>query len=264
VARAVSTVLDVAVCLLFVGAAVATLAGAPQAADHAGGPDADASARTVATATTAVPAGADRLAHDTLAGHLGDGAVVGACLDGDRAVTTDYPEAVANETANLTSDRVFVTARWEPYPGAPLNGTVVAGREPPPDATVAARTLTVDSGVAVPARPDTFDALASDLAAAFVTRLFPPERTYARLVDGRTARSTVARYRHVAAATDADADVVTAAAADGDVHAANEVLADALAPRLAADLRERYPTPAAATDDLTVGEADVVVRRWEP
>ena len=176
-ARGVSTVLDVAVCLLVVGAAVATLASIPPAGgDDA--PDADATARLLATGTVAVPAD-DGTGHATYGAHLARGAVSAATVEDRRLLETPYPAAVRQETANATGDRTFVTARWEPYPDA------------------------VDADVGEP---------------------------------------------------------VT----EADVEAANAALAEALAERLTADLRERYRSPEAAAADVTVDEVTVVVRRWEP
>lgn len=260
-ARAVSTVLDVAVCLLLVGAAVATLMAAPQPDEPSVGRDAGTAASKVATVTTTVGAGAGRSSHATLAEHLGTAAVANARLNGGPVVDGDYPAAVANETDSLTGPRTSVTARWEPYPGAALAGTVSAGERPPPDADVAARTLTVDSGIGEPDRVDSFDGLARSLADAYVAWLFPPERTYANLVDGRTAPRTTDRYRSAAERLEAD---VSPSVAERDVRSANDRLAASLARRLEADLRDRYRTPEAAAANVPVDEVELVVRRWEP
>lgn len=260
-ARAVSTVLDVSVCLLLVGAAVATLALAPNVADRPSGPDGDAAASTVATVTTTVPAGDDRRAHDSLAGHLATAAVANAHLDGDRVVETTYPAAVADETDALTDDGTYVTARWEPYPDAPFGGTVASGARPPPSADVAARTLTVDSGVAGPNGVRTFEGLARTIGDSYVAWLFPPERTYTSLADPRTADRTSGRYRSAATTLDTDLD---SPVADGEVRVANDRLSSALARRIEADLRDRYATPETAATAVKVDEVELVIRRWEP
>lgn len=259
-ARAVSTVLDVAVALLLVGAAVATLAAAPAPSTRPAAPVADATAERVATVTTTVPVGGERRSHATLAGHLAAAAVDGARLDGDPVVETPYPARVANETDALTGHRVSVTARWEPYPDAPLLGTVVVGGCTPPDAEVAARTLTVPSGVEFREADDSFAALARALAEAYVTWRFPPARTHAHLADDRTADRTARRYRSAAGTLGTHVGRV----ADREVRAANEELAAALAARLESDLRDRYVTPRAAAADVAVEEVKLVVRRWEP
>lgn len=260
-ARAVSTVLDVAVCLLLVGAAVATFAVAPQSDDRPDGPDVDSTASTVTAVTTTVKAGVARRSHGTVAGHLGTAAVADARLDADPVVETGYPAAVANETDSLTGDRAYVTARWKPYPDAALEGAVAAGERPPVSADVAAKTLTVDSGIAGPEHADSFGGLARSLADAYVTWLFPPERTYASLVDARTARRTTVRYRSAGETLDG---VVSQSVVDDGVRVANDELTAALAARFEAEMRDRYATPGAARANVTVDEVELVVRRWEP
>lgn len=260
-ARAVSTVLDVAVALLLVGAAVATLAAAPAPSARPDAPVADVTAETVATVTTTVPTGDGRRSHGTLARHLATAAVAGARLDGDPVVESPYPARVANETDALTGHRASVTARWEPYPAAPLAGTVVTGGCTPRDADVAVRTLTVPSGVDGPGAVDSFEELARALAEVYVARRFPPERTYASLVDGRTAGRTTDRYRSAAGTLGTDVGEPVEAR---EVRAGNDELAAALAARLEADLRDRYETPRAAAADVTVDEVELVVRRWDP
>lgn len=259
--RAVSTVLDVAVCLLLVGAAAATLSGAVPDAGRAASADADPAAEELATVTAAVPTDDGRTAHDTVAGHLARGGVLAATLDGRRVLDTGYPGAVRETATDRSGDRVHVTARWEPYPDAPLTGTVEAGREPPRTADVSATRLTVDSGIEPPSAAGSFRRLAESLAEAYVSYLFPPERTRLRLVDARTAPAAADRYR---AAGDAVGASVGGAIETADAAGANDRLAAALADRLAADLREAYGTPEAAAESVRIGRVEVVVRRWEP
>lgn len=260
-ARGVSTVLDVAVCLLLIGAAVATLASAPPAATE-DGPDADASARTVATATDGILF-RDDTRHTTLAAHLSTAAVMAATLGDRRLLETTYPTAVGNATEHAVGHRTSVTATWAPYPNAPVRGRVAAGAPPPVDATVAATTLTVDTGLDRPTRSErrSFEALAGALAEAVVAFLFPPDRTRAALLDPRTEADTADRYRTVATALDADVD---GAIDDADARAANEALTDALATRLDSDLRDHYNSPESATEATAVENVTLVIRRWEP
>lgn len=259
-ARGVSTVLDVSVCLLLVGVAVATVAvGLPVGESE--GPSADSTARTVGTATEAVPTASGRRVHDTLAGHIGRAAVVNGSLGGQRMAETAYPEAVQSAVGSSTGHRVFVTSWWEPYPDAPISGSVVAGTEPPRDADIALTTLTVDSGIRAPRNATTFDGLANELAAGYVERLFPPERTRALLVDGRTAPTVSTRYRQAGDTLDV---AVGADVANVSVRNANKALVSELAARLRADLRERYASPETAHRNLTVGTVKIAVRRWDP
>ncbi|WP_254838876.1 DUF7284 family protein [Natronomonas marina] len=260
-ARGVSTVLDVAVCLLLVGTALATLAAAPPTPTPEA-PDADAAARTVATATTGVPGG-NSTRHTTLAAHLGSAAVHAATVDGQRLVGSSYPAAVVEATGEATGDRVYVTATWEPYPNATVDGRVTAGPKPPASADVAATVMTVESGIDRAPVDDstTFRTLGGALAEAVVEWLFPSTRTRAALADPRTAPRTVDRYRTVGDALDAPLDSVEA---DVDVAAANETLTAALADRFETELRGRYATADAAAAETSAGEVTVVVRRWDP
>lgn len=260
--RGVSTVVDVAVCLLLIGAAVATLSVAAAPDHDEVEPDADRTAASVASVTTAVPTGQDRLDHDTLAGHLATATVANATIEGASLTASTYPDAVRAETVDLTDDRVFVTARWEPYPDAPLRGQVIAGDPPPPGAHVAATTLAMDSGLdlGAGASDGSVEALAEAIAMSYVEWLFPTGQTRAALVDPRTAPVAGGRYRTVGGSLDAD---VAEAVAEADVRSANEELAVALATHLEADLRARYGTPDAARADLSADEVVVVVRRWQ-
>lgn len=260
-ARGVSTVLDVAVCLVLVGAAVATLATAPAADEASRQPDADGTAARLATVTAPVSAADHGTVHDTLAGHIATASVANATASSGPLHETSYPASVRDATANATDDRTFVTATWSPYPGSPLGGEATAGREPPTHAETAATVIEVDSGVAPPEATGTIDALAAELAAAYVRWLFPPERTDARLRDGRTADRTADRYRTAASALDA---TVEEHVAESAVARANEELAEALAERLEDDIRRRYGTASAAADDVTIDTVEIVVRRWEP
>lgn len=260
-ARGVSTVLDVAVCLMLVGAAVATLTAAPPAGESADRPDADRTASLLATVTTSVPIDTDRTAHDTVAGHLATATVADAAISSTRLSETSYPASVRNETTTVTDERVFVTTTWSPYPGSPLNGTVTAGREPPSNAETATTVVEVHSGVAAPTNDSSFTALAAELAAAYIQRLFPPERTDVFLRDGRTATRTANRYRTAASALDTS---VEGPLSEPNVSRANAELAAELEKRLADDLERRYGSPSAASEDVRIDRVEVVVRRWEP
>lgn len=260
-ARGVSTVLDVAVCLVLVGAAVATLTVAPPASEGVDQPDADRTAALLATVTPSVSTGDGRIAHDTLADHLATAAVADATISSDRLQKTSYPASVRNETTNVTDERVFVTATWSAYPGSPLAGAVAAGSEPPSSAETATTVVEVRSGVAAPTSDSSFAALAAELAAAYVQWLFPPERTDVLLRDDRTATRTANRYRTAASALDTS---VEGSLAEPNVSRANAELATDLAERLADDLERRYATASAAFEDVRIDRVEIVVRRWEP
>jgi hypothetical protein len=257
----VSTVLDVAVCLLLIGAAVATLTAAPPTGTDAA-PTADGTAAVLATTTAGIPDRADTR-HATLAAHLGHAAVTAAALDGRRLVATDYTGSVRGETARTVPERAYVTARWRPFPGASIAGDLAAGRDPPASADVAAATLTVDIGIEAPAPSDdpSFESIADRLATAVVEWLFPPRRTRTALLDPRTAPATADRYR---SAGDVLGVNVRPALQDAEVRATNAALAAALADRLAAALRAGYDSPDAASDAVSVDTTTVTIRRWAP
>jgi hypothetical protein len=178
-----STVLDAAVALLCVSAAVGAVvtAGAGAGPGVDGGFDAtgrsDAPARadrlagTLATSTGSVNytlapgaqyaeeslvafpqssgAAFQRRDRGTLAALFARAAVRDVTVDGDwlTHAHVDYTRAVrtAVETA-ATDPRFQAVAVWQPYPGTHVGGRVTAGRPPPPNATVHAATLTLPSG----------------------------------------------------------------------------------------------------------------------
>jgi len=257
----VSTVLDVAICLLLVGVAVTTLVVAVPADDEAPEFGASQTADSLGTVTASVPVTDDRHAHDTLAGHLAAAAIADVSIDGERLGTSTYPHAVRRETETRTPERAHITVLWRPYPDAPLSGRIDVGPEPPSTADVSVTRRTLDSGISGTDSAESLESLAASLSIAYVTRMFPPDRTRPELVDSRTAERTAARYHAFAGALGIDVgDPITEASAER----ANERLADGLADRIEADLRSKYPSSTAAANDTTAEEIELVVRRWEP
>jgi hypothetical protein len=258
-ARAVSTVLDVSVCLLLVGAAVTTVVVSVPDTAAKSRVDADTTANSLGTVTASVPVTDDRRAHDTLAGHLTTATVSSGSLDGDPLVHSSYPTAVRRVVREHVDERTRITVRWRPYPDAPLEGRMNVGPEPPSTADVSTTRWTIDSGMALPESADSFEALAGALSTAYIDYSFPPERTRISLLDPRTAEQTAARYRAVAETLDVDIDEELA---DASTYRANERLADVLADRLEADLRTAYESPQAAANEETLNEVELVVGRW--
>lgn len=258
-ARGVSTVLDVSVCLLLVGAAMTTVV--VSVPDTAAKPrvNADTTANSLGTVTASVAVTDDRHAHDTLAGHLITATISSGSLDGDPLVRSPYPNAVRQAVQDHVDERTRITVRWRPYPDAPLEGRMNVGPAPPPTADVSTTRWTIDSGMASPKSADSFEALARALSTAYINYLFPPERTRINLLDPRTAEQTAARYRAVAETIDVDIDEELV---DASTHGANKQLADALADRLEADLRTAYASPQAAASEETLNEVELVVGRW--
>lgn len=262
-ARAVSTVLDVAVCLLLVGLAVAALTAAVPGDERPVSADSDAVAASLTTTTATVQTASGRAVHGTMAEHLVHATVVGTTLDGNGLTESRYADAVSRETERRIPTRTHVTARWEPYPDSRLHGAIDAGPKPLASADIAVTTRTVHAGIdpPQPAAADSFEALAVAVAEAYISRLFPEERLRTQLLDPRTAHSSAERYRSVAATLGIDIeDELEAASA----NQANQRLSNALATQLESELRSSYGTPTAAADALDPGSVQVTVRRWEP
>ena len=262
-ARAVSTVMDVAICLLLVGLAVAALTAAVPSDSQPIEADSDTVVESLMTATTTVPTSAEGPVHGTMVEHLIHATVVGATIDDETLTESPYPDAVSHEIERDTPTRTHVTARWEPYPDSPLHGTINAGSSPPSSADVAVTTRTIHAGIDSPqfAVADSFGTLAVSIAEAYVARLFPEERVRIQLVDPRTAHATAERYRTVAETIGVDIDNEIE---EASANRANQRLSNALAADLEADLRISYETPEAAASALETEHAQVIVRRWEP
>lgn len=290
-----NTVLDAAVFLLLVTAAVTTLtASVPLDGDQRpSGASAEHAAEVVATSTAdlhySLSSGArkadedlvafpvesspefQRYAHGTYASLLAEAAVENVTIRGDALAHAydGYERAVANATENATGRRVAVRAMWAPYGGAPVAGRVRAGPRPPADADVAAVTLTVASGMPVvrhraleTARADGYTGVARTVARATVRGLFPPNKTRLALA-GDYPVDALVRYRYLLAGRRLGARVA-GPIADGEVERANRRLSRALAALLERDMRASFPTPEAAARAVRLAEVRVVVRRWSP
>lgn len=285
-ARAISTVLDVALCLLLVSAAVLLVVQAPVDRSSTPHDTADRTLTIVGTSTAqvnysltpdpaaGVPTGdaLDRTAHGTLASLLADAAVGTVTLHGERLTRTGdgFETAVddaTRETVAQRSVRVQVTARWEPYRGAPVRGRVAVGPDPPRSTDVHLATMTVPSGMEsrsatahAAADEDGFDGVARVVARDIVRGLYPPNRTADALRAGGAVRALAERrYRRGVGLYGGD---VSEPLADGDVERANERLAAAMRPAIARDLRDHFETPRGAARAVSVGAVRVTVRTW--
>jgi len=277
--RGASTVLDVCLFCLLVGAAVATLAAVPAPTDDSDGDGADAAASALGRTTVAVEyelaadgdVRLDRTDRGTAASLLASAALANATVDG-RPVDPGrqaYVRAVRERTAGLLPDlapdaRVGVTAIWRPYEGAALSGRVHAGARPPPSADVHAATLSVPSGVGPDRRAvekaDTYRGLAQALARTYVRARYPAAPLARALRNDRpTAAVVTDRYRQAADAFGTDLDDELSA---GRVGAVEGALADALADRLERDLASRFDDVDEARAAVTAGRVRIVVRTW--
>jgi hypothetical protein len=146
--RAISTVLDVCVCLLLVSASVLTLLAAPVDGEDPAAGTADELATTLAAGTTTVrysgPTGT-RAVHGTHAGLL----ATAARTNRTPATGGRFRAAVRSAVRGVLDGddwRARVRATWRPYEGADPTAVVV-GPAPPPGADVHAATTSVPSGL---------------------------------------------------------------------------------------------------------------------
>lgn len=215
----------------------------------------------------------ERRAHGTLAGLLADATVGNATFE-ERRFFRDGDEfersvaATVRDRLDRPGVRTTVVAVWEPYPGAPVRGTARVGEPLPRNVDVHAATMRV--GGAVPSSRERARRAASDDGYAGVARAvaesiargrFPPTETRLALrgdypVDALTAQ----RYHRMGSVLGVQLQTDGAT----NVSDVNDRLATALARRLEADLAERYPSPAAAADDVDTATVHVTVRTWSP
>lgn len=236
--RGISTVADVALCILLIGAGVATLSATSPPPDRSGvDPTPVATVLAASTNTTESPT----THHATIAERVAGAALENARTPGSGTAQPTTLDPI-NETINGLTGHTQVVAVWRPYPNAPIDGEVRVGESPPPTATVNTVRLTVPLTPTVPqndavatARNGGYPALAHRLATATLTRIRHPCTGTATI---RTKRCT---------------------GGDPPLEAA---AVDALTDRFLADLRTRYNTPTAAARAVLVDEVTLIVRRW--
>lgn len=265
--RGVSTVLDVSLCVLLVGAAVLTLTTATSPAPDPSLGRAEETASTLGTATATVEYPAGERTHTsrgTLAGLLADAAVANAS-HGDREEYRDAVGAAVEPAVGGRDWRGQVVSTWRPYRGADAGGRARVGADPPPDADVHAATLSVPSGLPpareharVAAQRDGYRGVAAAVARATVGGLFPPEET-GRSLSGPGRSLAMARYR---ALGDRYGVPVERALERGGPRRANERLRATMTDRIAVDMRSAFDSPAAAADAVRVGTVRITVRGW--
>lgn len=275
--RAISTVVDVTVFLLFVSAAVATLTVAPDpTADPDPEPDvADDQAALLAATTADVEytlRASDRTAHGTVASLLARAAVANATIDGRplSAGQQDYLDGVSEVTRQTLgpTNRTQVLVRWEPYRGAPVRGTVCVGTRPPSGRDVTVATISVpapvDSGVGQHESGPTndgFHGVASVVARATADALLPAG--HATLPSGRVSPASAVGFARLRTLADATGVSVARPLAQGNVSAARERVVVGLTERYERDMRERFETPGEAADAISAGRVRITLRRWE-
>ncbi|MFB6151220.1 MAG: hypothetical protein ABEJ40_05385 [Haloarculaceae archaeon] len=292
--RASSTAFDAVLFVLLVGVAVAVLAGAVPGESTGPSRIPDETADVLATSTERVTVerrgavradgllpgeragtasvSVERSYHGTYAELLAAATVANPRL-GTRPLT-GVGRDLAREARNVTrralptdDANVRVVARWRPYPGASLAGSVTVGDAPPRDADVSVATLTVASGfpnASARLHPEraSYAGVAEVVARGVVAGLFPVNRTEDALAsEGPDRAITAHRYR---TASDALGARTGDALAEADVTAANRRLADRLAPAIERDLVRTFETPAAAARAVSLDRVRIVVRTWSP
>lgn len=221
--RAVSTVIDVSLGLLLVGAAVLTLLSTPMPGTDPAEGRAEEVATTLAGSTVAVSyegGEGTRTSRGTYAGLLADAAVSNRTPSSGR----DLRSAVADATRPVLGGpdwRADVVATWRPLEGASSVATVQIGREPPNDVDVHVATMAVSSG-------------------------FTPVREEALIAAERRGFAGVA--------------AVLAAALDRPPEERGTEL-DTRS-EIAIDLEDSFDSPTAAARSVTVGRVHVTVRAW--
>ncbi|WP_124194614.1 DUF7284 family protein [Natrarchaeobius chitinivorans] len=213
--RAVSTVVDVSLCLLCITASIGVIAVfLAEDLDRHDPQIADETAQTIATSTTTVEYSIqsverhddtgvfddaqydddryERVKHGPLAQLLASAAIASLHLDGEPLsyAGTEFREAVDVSVGSEligANDNVHVLATWEPYEDASIRGETVAGDRPPTDADVSTATFTVASDFpsvseaelegSYDATNRSFDRTAEPIADAIVSGMFPNEST---------------------------------------------------------------------------------------
>lgn len=299
--RAVNTVADVSLALLFVGIAVTVLAAFPMQGDEYDPHQSDYTADTVGGSTLNVSYSLEevpsivaddfddsdqfgRASHGSIASQIGDAAVANGRFDGGPRLTSTGRifERQLDERvqASLVESRfrTNVTATWEPFEGASLGGRASVGQVPPATDDVSASSVRVPSGMAR-IRPEAtravesgggYRAVATLLADAVLDGYVPVlESKRALERDGPERTLTRRRYQRMATGIDGvgpdDDDVVSNLRLHAvDTAAVNDYLADELADQFESELAASFESPEAAARAITVGEVRIAVRTWEP
>lgn len=267
-----STVLDVGLCLLLIGASAGALTSAGSIPESNG----DEAATTIATTTAAVeyelepvapngstPAKTDREAHGTLAQLLSSAVVADVSVAGTDLSpgAAAFANRVETATRKRVGKRTQVVAIWEPYPGASAADRLSVGHSPPDDADVSAAVVSVPSGGTLDREPKSvardggFGALATLVARTMLETLFEDVR---RTDDWTGADTVYADGRRARLASWLGLDDPTRPAESNR----RESLEGALTDRVESDLRTSYDDPEAAASDVAVDRVRIVVRTW--
>jgi hypothetical protein len=250
VTRAISTVLDVTVCLLLISAAVGTLLMSDPAPVD-GTADATAEQLAVTTANVSDSGGAvSRTAYGTHAELLARAVVTNLTVSGRPVTPTTgaFRETVRERIGRLLDrapSRTSVSARFQPYRDSPVEGRLTVGPAPPDRAVVSTARLSVPLPVSDrwTESTDSFDGLARALSGVIL------EYTL-----GATAGPSEPsnRFDKRSRAFDRALD-----------SPSPEARRRALTARFSRDFRDRFDSPTAAAEALRPDVVRVVVREWE-
>jgi D-alanyl-D-alanine dipeptidase len=270
-------VVDVALFLLLVSAAAFSVVTATAAEATPTEPVArdEATVETLATTTATVryDLGADsrtnetitRVTHGTLAELLAEAAVAAVAVDGERSspYASGFVGAVHDVVQPVLNRRTQVVATWTPYPHSTLAGRVRIGPSPPPDATVHAATLDVDSGYPA-SRPASgepattgYAAVADTVATQVVDGQFPSRETAVAL-DGGGSDATVIRTRFASMRSAYGVNT----SLEADVTAARTDLTGAMSTRIRAELQREFASPGDAAAAVRIDRVTILVRTW--
>ncbi|MEF8886628.1 MAG: hypothetical protein V5A30_02390 [Haloarculaceae archaeon] len=263
--RAVSTVLDTMVFLVLVSAAALVVTAPPVEPVNA---PADDTAEVVATSTATVEyefgrgETVRRHASGTYAGLLARAAVANATLGGEHLAPAGpaFAASVRKETSAVLGANVQVSARWAPYPGAPVAGQVTVGPDPPPRADVHVARFRVPVSVPATEPERTYGGVARGVADAVAQGVLPDDGSELPL-DGGPRWEAVSRRVDVLGGQ--EAKIARRHASGGNATAARDVAAKALAGVLATDLGRQFDSPDEAAEAVSTGTATVVVRQWD-
>lgn len=265
--RGLSTVADAVVFLLLVSAAAVTVT---VPGDGTVPPGADGRAELLATTTLTVEYrldgsgrdGVDRVAHGTAAALVARAAVANARIDGRRISRsgTRFARAVQQRLAERLDPGTHLRARWVPYEGAPIRGSVAVGSRPPPTADVTAAVVTVPVGPAAgrDAGSATYRSLAGSLARATTDRFLPATGAAVPTV-GSTVRTDIRRRYRRLAGRDGPVEQFRG----GNVSGATAATRRSLQRRLLGDIRREFDGPRTAARELESRTVTITVRRWE-
>jgi len=277
--------LDACLCLLLISAAAVTVTTAPAAPAATETDRADALAETLAATTASVPytlepaPGAatdpetnpeyDRVAHGTLASLLADAAVRTVRVDGEPLTRTNagFAAAVRETVGERLPPRTRVVVSWQPYPDAHIGRTFAVGDAPPPSADVHAETIRAPSGVDAAEAGETaaeegYAGIARAVADSLVDGFLPPEKGRLALADDAPLDGLVRyRYRRVSGRYGVDTG---SAVERGDTREANQVIAAAMADRVATELRRGTGSREEAAELLALDTVEISVRTWSP